>query len=47
MQGGHESSELGKLLTKTQQQLFAADERINKLMTEINEGKDLVKQLEQ
>ncbi len=41
LKGGHESSELGKLLTATQKQLFEADERINKLMAEVNAGKDL------
>lgn len=43
MQGGHESSELGRLLASTQKQLFEAEERINKLMAEVNEGKDRIK----
>lgn len=43
LKGGNESSELGKLLAATQKQLFEADERINKLMAEVNSGKDLAR----
>lgn len=45
-QSGNESSELGKLLAATQKQLFEAEERINKLMAEVNAGQDMIKKLE-
>jgi len=45
-QSGNESSELGRLLAATQKQLFEAEERINKLMAEVNAGQDMIKKLE-
>ena len=45
-QGDQDSSEIRKLLAQTQKQLFEAEERINKLMGEVNDGKELAKKLE-
>jgi exonuclease VII small subunit len=44
-QGDQDSSEIRKLLATTQKQLFEAEERINKLMGEINDQKDTIKKL--
>lgn len=46
-QGDQDSSEIRKLLTQTQKQLFEAEERINKLMGEVNEGNLKAKQLQE
>ena len=37
-QGDQDSTEIRKLLAATQKQLFEAEERINKLMSEVNDG---------
>jgi len=39
--GDQDGSELRKLLAETQKQLFEAGERINKLITDVNSGKEL------
>jgi chromosome segregation ATPase len=46
LQSGSESSELGKLLTQTQKQLFDAEERINRLLKDQADLQARIQQLQ-